>query len=285
MSNSYREMGLTWMFKPAHFMAMCSQQTLRRDCRNSRPTQFKQGQRGGHCAHASAVVPGKLHHHHYLKPCSKQLSLWPLCRTTASISRVVISRLTSTWTDLALVQDHCQLLVYCHEQASQQVAPVQAPGQTPFSPSPDGQSPNGQSPHRPAQRQQDLPPESLPLLATPPGEEQQVDLPDMSLRQCLAGLNFWLLLFIHLVCTGAGLTILNNVNQMVRPSLTMQRIPRTIRSGGTTNVLAKRMPYVLQNIVVPWLKAVLPKSESLRRAALQGSRSMPVIGQELGNAM
>ena len=84
-----------------------------------------------------------------------------------------------------------------------------------------GRSPLGRSPQQ--QQQQDLPPESLPLLASPPSEgqgqqEREQEPPSLSLGQCLAGLDFWLLLGIHLVCSGAGLTLLNNVNQMVGPS-------------------------------------------------------------------
>ena len=81
-----------------------------------------------------------------------------------------------------------------------------------------GRSPFSQSRQQQQQQQQELPPESLPLLASPPSEEQheeEAEPPSLSLGQCLTGLNFWFLLGIHLVCSGAGLTLLNNVNQMV----------------------------------------------------------------------
>ncbi len=65
---------------------------------------------------------------------------------------------------------------------------------------------------------EEVPPELQPLLA---GEVAGSALPDDLYRDkspaaCLRSYSFWLLFFSSAVCSGSGLTLLNNTAQMVR---------------------------------------------------------------------
>ncbi len=71
-----------------------------------------------------------------------------------------------------------------------------------------------------AQEEPACPPELQPFLGTRAGgggEADEAACRDRTPGQCLRSQAFWLLFFASAVCSGAGLTLLNNTAQMVRP--------------------------------------------------------------------
>ncbi len=63
----------------------------------------------------------------------------------------------------------------------------------------------------------DLPPELQPFLAEDDASDSPVNIyRDKSPARCLRSQSFWYLFFSSAVCSGAGLTLLNNTAQMVR---------------------------------------------------------------------
>ncbi len=64
----------------------------------------------------------------------------------------------------------------------------------------------------------DLPPELQPFLAEDDASDSPVNIyRDKSPARCLRSQSFWYLFFSSAVCSGAGLTLLNNTAQMVWP--------------------------------------------------------------------
>jgi hypothetical protein len=62
----------------------------------------------------------------------------------------------------------------------------------------------------------DLPPELQPFLADDDASDSPVNIyRDKSPARCLRSQSFWYLFFASAVCSGAGLTLLNNTAQMV----------------------------------------------------------------------
>ena len=73
-----------------------------------------------------------------------------------------------------------------------------------------------------------LPPELLPFLH-PDAEDAASGEPspyrDKTPLQCLRSQSFWLIIFAYAICSGAGLTYLNNLSQVVKDPLAYLLVP------------------------------------------------------------